>query len=83
MSIIEIESWALRVLKDIAEKRRVEDATVELKAEWLEPVKAARRLGGHANAARGANILWLIGVDETKPGTLRNPGAASSNAARI
>lgn len=42
----------------------IEDARVELKAEWLEPGKAARRIAGHANAARGAPILWLIGVDE-------------------
>lgn len=35
-----------------------------MKAEWPEANKAARRIAGHANAARGAPILWLIGVDE-------------------
>jgi hypothetical protein len=38
---------------------------VELKADWPEPKKAARRLAGHANASRGPYVLWLIGVDET------------------
>lgn len=42
----------------------IEDSRVELKAEWPEAEKAARRIAGHANAARGASILWLIGVDE-------------------
>jgi len=35
-----------------------------LKATWLDPVRAARRLAAHANASRGALLLWLIGVDE-------------------
>ncbi|MBE3115774.1 ATP-binding protein [Candidatus Bathyarchaeota archaeon] len=39
---------------------------MELKSEWIEPQKAARRIAGHANAARGESILWLIGVDEDK-----------------
>lgn len=42
----------------------IEDSRVELKAEWPQTEKAARRIAGHANAARGASILWLIGVDE-------------------
>jgi len=37
-----------------------------LKAAWPDPQKAARRIAGHANAARGAEILWLIGVDEAR-----------------
>jgi len=41
-----------------------EDFLVELKRDWIEKGKAARRIAGHANAARGENILWLIGVDE-------------------
>jgi len=36
-----------------------------LKSTWpAEPGEAARRIAGHANAARGSPILWLIGVDE-------------------
>jgi hypothetical protein len=44
----------------------VEDSRVELKSEWPKPEQAARQIAAHANAARGAPILWLIGVDEKK-----------------
>lgn len=37
---------------------------IELKRDWPPAERAARRLAGHANAARGDSILWLIGVDE-------------------
>jgi len=37
---------------------------VELKAKWPNAKEAARRIAGHANAAHGEPILWLIGVDE-------------------
>jgi hypothetical protein len=61
----QIESWALRVIEQVEKRRNAEDTLVELKAEWpSDPNRAARRLGGHANAARGEPILWLIGVDE-------------------
>jgi hypothetical protein len=63
--------------RDLAERciRRepTEDGRVELKAEWPDPRKAARQLAGHANAARGEPIIWLIGIDETRacvPGVL-------------
>jgi hypothetical protein len=62
----EIETWALRTIESVEAKHKVEDTNVELKREWIDPVKAARRLAGHANAARGEPILWLIGVDEEK-----------------
>ncbi|HEY5909581.1 MAG TPA: hypothetical protein VJA21_03145 [Verrucomicrobiae bacterium] len=71
MRPIEIESWALRILERVEKRLPVEDSRVELKADWLEPVKAARRIAAHANAARGEPILWVIGADEkarTVPG---------------
>ncbi len=37
---------------------------MEVKADWIEPIKAARRLAGHANAAGVDEILWIIGLDE-------------------
>nr|WP_316641846.1 hypothetical protein [uncultured Roseateles sp.] len=37
---------------------------VELKASWPEAADAARKIAAHANAARGATILWIIGIDE-------------------
>lgn len=60
----EIENWALSIVDRVEAGQPVEDSRVELKATWLEAAKAARRIAGHANAARGEPILWLIGVDE-------------------
>jgi hypothetical protein len=62
----QIESWALRVIDCVKSGQPNEDFLVELKATWISEEKAARRIAGHANAARGENILWLIGVDEAK-----------------
>jgi hypothetical protein len=62
----EIEIWALNIIDRVEGKQPIEDFRVELKADWIEPKKAARRIAGHANAARGAPILWLIGVDEER-----------------
>jgi hypothetical protein len=42
-----------------------EDSLVELKAKIPDGTeKAARQLGGHANAAGGEPLLWLIGIQE-------------------
>ena len=60
----EIELWGRDIVDSVLNGQPVEDSIVELKAKWLEAEKAAPRLGGHANASRGENILWLIGVDE-------------------
>lgn len=60
----EIELWAREIIESVLNCQPVEDSRIELKAQWIDPIKAAPRLGGHANAARGENILWLIGVDE-------------------
>lgn len=62
----QIENWALSIIERIEKGQPIEDSMVELKADWIEPVNAARRLAGHANAARGNKILWLIGIDENK-----------------
>jgi hypothetical protein len=64
MRLHEIENWALKVIDQVNSGQPIEDSRVELKAEWIDHYKAARRIAGHANAARGAPILWLIGVDE-------------------
>lgn len=71
MRIHEIEDWALRVIKRVQSGGSVEDARVELKRDFIEPEKAARRIAGHANSAGGEPILWIIGVDE-KTGRLFN-----------
>lgn len=64
MELHEIENWALRIVERVQAKQPVEDSLVELKSSWISPEKAARRIAGHANSARGSNILWVIGVDE-------------------
>jgi hypothetical protein len=66
MKHFEIESWTRRICERVQNKRPIEDSRVELKADWTDAPKAARRIAGHANAARGEAILWLIGVDEIK-----------------
>src|SRR5687767_11462689 len=60
----EVEIWARNVVDALTSNRPVEDIRLELKAAWIDPPNAARRLAAHANAARGSSILWLIGVDE-------------------
>ena len=60
----DIEYWALSVIDRVLNKLPLEDSRVEIKATWPEPKGAARRIAGHANAARGEAILWLIGLDE-------------------
>ena len=66
MRPIEIESWASRVLSAVTAGRPYEDSRVELKADFIEPARAARRIAGHANSAVGEPILWLIGVSEDR-----------------
>jgi hypothetical protein len=61
----EIERWTLSVVERTENGDHIEDGRVELKTSWPElHFDAARRIAGHANAARGGPILWLIGVDE-------------------
>lgn len=62
----QIEAWALEIAEGVTAGTRVEDSLVELKANWPDTEKAARRIAGHANAARGESILWIIGLDESK-----------------
>ena len=64
LSRIQIEARVLAVYDAVKSGRRVEDALVELKGQWPDPQKAARRLAGHANAARGEAIIWIVGLDE-------------------
>ncbi len=66
MRLSELEAWVLNVISAVERRQPVEDARVELKAEWPPPEKAARRIAGHANAAGGEWVLWIIGVDEDK-----------------
>jgi hypothetical protein len=60
-----LEAWVLRVVDQVARGEHTEDSRIELKREWPKPENAARLIAGHANAARGASILWIIGLDES------------------
>lgn len=62
----EIENWGLSVIDRVKAGQPNEDQRVELKAEWPDPYKAARRIGGHGNSAGGEYFIWLIGVDEKR-----------------
>jgi len=65
MRSIDIENKVLQILEMVQRHAPIEDDRIELKATWpADYMKVARQLAGHANAARGDNILWLIGVDE-------------------
>ena len=66
MKSLEIEAWVLRVVDQVHKRQPHEDSRVELKSTWPDPEKAARQIAGHANAARGDYILWIIGLDESK-----------------
>lgn len=64
MRQVDVEAWADRLIRQAEESHHVEDNRSELKAVWPEARGIARQLGGHANAAGGEPILWLLGVDE-------------------
>lgn len=65
MRVTQIEAWTLDVIERVKRRQHIEDSRVELKAEWPNDARrCARQLAGHANASRGAQLLWLIGVDE-------------------
>lgn len=65
MRIAELETWVLSVVERALKGQRNEDARVELKSDWpIDAARAARRIAAHCNSARGAEVLWVIGVDE-------------------
>lgn len=39
---------------------------MEIEADWIDLVKAARRIAGYANAGGGAPVLGLVGLDEKR-----------------
>ncbi|MDC3960717.1 ATP-binding protein [Polyangium jinanense] len=61
----QLQARVLQVVDLVLEGRKPEDQTVELKSRWIEPIhKMARHIAAHANASRGNDILWIIGVDD-------------------
>jgi hypothetical protein len=72
MRTAELDARVRAVAERLTNGQQNEDSTFELKAEWADDVKCARRLAGHANAARGETIIWVIGLDE-KTATVTSP----------
>ena len=62
----QLEAWVLSIVDRVRAGHKNEDDRVELKADWIEPAKAARRIAGHANASAGALVLWIVGLDEVR-----------------
>jgi hypothetical protein len=71
----QVEMRTLDIVERALRGAPIESALVECKATWPDAIKAARRLAGHANAARGEPILWVVGIDEkarSAPGVARH-----------
>jgi hypothetical protein len=64
MRSFDLEAWILSVIEITNAGHLPEDSRVELKSEWPDPTKAARRLGGHANSCQADHVLWIIGLKE-------------------
>jgi hypothetical protein len=64
MNASEVKNWALKVIEGVRSGRTGEDGRVECKASWIDAKSIARQFAGHANAAKGEPILWLVGVDD-------------------
>lgn len=82
MRLADIEAWALAVIERVEKGHPIEDSRVELKAGFPADDAGwrrwARRIAGHANAARGDPVLWVVGVNEKRQTV---PGTAASDAA--
>lgn len=58
---IKVLSWVDQVLRG----RRIEGSIVDCKAVWpTDHQRSARQIAGLCNAAQGADVVWLIGIDE-------------------
>ena len=60
----DVQRWAHEVIARCRARQPTEDQRVEIKSRWPEGEDAARQLAGCANAARSAEVLWLIGLAE-------------------
>ena len=66
MRAIDIEARVLQIAERVEKAQPIEDDLVEVKAEWIDPRKMSRQIAGHANAARGEPILWIVGLCEKR-----------------
>jgi hypothetical protein len=72
----QVEARVLQLVDRVLSGGRIEDDRVECKGAWpTDHRKAARQIGGLANAAAGEPIMWIVGLDEDSnrlvdPGTV-------------
>ncbi|MCX5363200.1 ATP-binding protein [Streptomyces sp. NBC_00124] len=59
----QLELVTIQSVERVLEGHGNEDSLIEFKSEWPTESKA-RQLAGHANSARGEEIVWIVGVDE-------------------
>ncbi|MEV3908692.1 hypothetical protein [Streptomyces canus] len=67
----QLELITIRAVEHVLSGQTHEDSLIEFKATWPE-ISKVRQLAGHANSARGEDIIWIVGVDEKKH-SLTNP----------
>lgn len=62
----QLEDIVQRLIMSAKAGGPVEDSFVELKAQVPRDLgRAAKQLGGHANASAGHPVIWILGVDES------------------
>lgn len=64
MNRSQLETLVLRAIDRLRARDGQEDDIIEFKREWPSADKA-RQLAGGANRARGVDVIYVIGVDET------------------
>ncbi len=79
MNLQAVELRARDIIDRVRQGQSVEDGLVELKTDWPAPdQRTARWIAACANAARGEEFIWLIGVDEKGA---KVPGANNTDPA--
>ena len=65
MDHAQLENWVNEIVAAVKSGKSSEDDRLEMKTEWpTDFAKTSRQLAGHANAARGGQILWIIGLNQ-------------------
>jgi hypothetical protein len=59
-----IEAAVITAVEAVLSGKSVEDERIECKSDLMPPNRV-RQLAGAANAARGEDIIWIVGIDET------------------
>ena len=73
MALAALEARVSQLVELVLAGGRVEDDSVECKAELGPPEKLARQLAGQANGALGEHVLWIVGLDEDGSGLTTTP----------